>query len=648
VTVVGVAAAGFLGASPTTAAADLWIPTTAPRTVAPELGQLDDPHARSFDIVGRLNTGVSVAQADNILEQHLRRLELASGDPARESRDPRVRLLPGGRMLAIRNEDLPKAIGFPLVLVSLVLLMACGNVANMLLARSSARRREIAVRLSLGAGPSRIVRQLLTESLVLTVGGAAAGFAVARALLAWFASLTPLLPDYGYFEVALRLPAFFAAATLAAAFIVLFGLAPARRAGREDISGALKPNASLSRRRRGWFSLQNALVFQQVTASVMLLLLTGFIVVGWQRSAGVDIGFDPAQLYLARIDPIRDGFTADRARDVVERLPDRLRDSAEVRAVTVAQTLPLALSTGEAMLTSKVDFVGGVSLGSIRTERVGAGFFATIGAPILRGREFEAHDQTDDARVVLVNETMAHALWPGEDAVGRTVDVDGTRADVIGVAGDLRSAFPLAPLPPTVYRPLSPSAFAAPSRHGVMVLARLDPGADSANRLRREIEAAEPELRVFQVSRLTDDLAAARFLASFATLVYGGMGVFGLVLASIGLAGVTAQAVARRRREIGIRMALGATGPNVLWLVLRESGVLVAAGTAAGLVLALVVTRALAAFVETLAETTQTTMTDPVLLLGGPALLAGLALLACYLPARQSLRISPTTALRAE
>jgi predicted permease len=379
------------------------------------------------------------------------------------------------------------------------------------------------------------------------------------------------------------------------------------------------------------------------------VLLTGFIVVGWQRSAGVDVGFDPSRLYVARLDPVRDGYTPEQARQFFDQLPARLRRVPGITAASVAQMLPLAMSSGDAMLTARAGFTAGTtSLGAIRADRVGEGFFETVGTPLRRGRSFTDRDQSDESRVVVISNTTARQIWPGEDPIGRTIDVDGDRLEVIGVVGDLRSAFPLAPTLPAVYRPVTPSGFAAPSRHGVSLAVRVVPGFDASTRLRREIGAIDPRLTVFQVTRMADDLAQTQFLARFGSMVYGGMGVFGLLLASVGLAGVTAQAVARRRREIGIRMALGAKRADVLWIVLRESGAIVAAGSVAGLAAALLITRALASVVETLAETTRTSMTDPLLLVGGPTLLAGLALAACYLPARHSTRIDPATVLRAE
>jgi hypothetical protein len=327
----------------------------------------------------------------------------------------------------------------------------------------------------------------------------------------------------------------------------------------------------------------------------------------------------------------------------------RLGSAPGVAGVSLAQTLPPAMSTGESMLSAKVEFAGGrASLGAVRADRVGARFFETAGIAVRHGRGFSERDQTDDSPAIVISRAMAERIWPGENAVGRRVEIDGAMAEVVGVVDDLRSAFPLAPTQPALYRPIAPSGFATPSKHGVLVAVRGVPGFDAASVLRREVDAIDPTVTIFDITRMTDDVAQASYLASFATVIYGGMGVFGLILASVGLAGVTAQAVSRRRREIGIRMALGARRADVLWLVLRESGAIVVAGTAAGLVAAIAVTRALGSVVEALAETTRTSITDPLLLVGGPALLAALALAACYLPARQSVRIDPATTLRAE
>ncbi len=649
VTVLGVASPDFRGASPLTSAADIWIPTTAPAEVAPELRNLQTSRAAAFDAIGRLKPGITYSQAEIALDSFLRRLERMHGDAANDSRERRVRLLPGGRMFALRDEDLPRAMGFPLLLVSLVLLMACGNVANMSLAKSASRRREIAIRLAVGARRGRILRQLLTESALLAALGGAGGLVLAFWAISAMESLKPLMPGYVSYQSRFDWQSLTFAMLVAAGCGLFFGVVPALRASGAGVSAGLKCDARAQLRAPRWFSLRNVLVFQQVVVSMVLLLLTGFIVLGWQRSTGVDVGYKTANLYVASIDPVRDGYTAARAQDFFEKLPSRLARIPGIENVSLAQTLPLGMASGEALMNAKIEFAEGArSLAAMRVDRVGAGFFETAGIALLRGREFIERDQADDSRALIVNETAAERVWPGEDAVGETMELEGETWQVIGVVRDVRLALPLAPPQAAVYRPVTPSGFAAPARHGVTVMLRATPGFDLPARLRREIAAIDPNVSVFQVRRISDEVDRMLYLARFGSIIYGGMGLFGMILASVGLAGVTAYAVARRTHEIGIRVALGARAGNVLWLVLREGAGIVAAGTVAGLGIALAATRALSYMVETVAETTRTSASDPLLLIGAPVLLAGLALMACYVPARRSTRIDPVAALRAE
>lgn len=648
-TIVGVTEPGFIGASPTTAVAELWIPTTAPPRTAPELADLADRRAANFSVIGRLVPGVTYAQAEEALEALVRRLEQIYNDPNEDSKERRVRVLPGGRMFPVRDQDLPKAIGFPLLLVSLVLLMACGNVANIMLARSLARRQEMAVRLSLGAGPGRILRQLLTESFILAALGAVGGTLFAWWFLSLTRSIQPMMPAYVHIETTFQWQSLGIAILLAAGCAFIFGVAPALRASRIDVYAGLKSRGASSGGNRLWFSVRNLLVFQQVAMSMVLLLLTGFIVVGWQRSASVNVGFDTENLYFVSLDPVRDGYTPEQTQDFFGKLPARLRNLSGVTGVSVAQTLPLAMSSGEMMMNAKVEFAGSAkSFGATRADRVGEGFFRTVGAPLLSGREFTQPDERNGSRALIVNATMAQRVWPNEQAVGQVVDLEGSKWEVIGVVGDIRSAFPLAPRMPAVYRPVTPDGFAVSAMHGVAVVVRVAPGFDASVRLRQAIELIDPNVTVFQVKPVSDEVEQMLYLTTFATYIYGGMGLFGLLLASVGLAGVTAYSVARRSHEIGIRMALGATRRNVLALILREGGAIIVAGTVVGLAFALAATRALAGFVETLGRTTSTSIGDPLLLVGGPTVLVLVALAACYVPARRSTRIDPAAALRAD
>jgi predicted permease len=649
VTLIGVAPENFLGASPMLSAADLWIPTAAPPNVAPELGRLRDRQATAFDLIGRLKPGVTPARAEASLEPIARRLEVVYDDPGKDRKERRVTLLPGGRIYPLRDEDATKVLGLPVVLIALVLLMACGNVANMLVARAAGRRREIAVRLSIGGSRARIVRQLVTESLLLAALGGVAGLGVVRWYMAYFGYLRGALPGYMSFDLSLdwRALAFSALLTLASGLV--FGLAPAWNATRDDIASSLKSAVPPRLRARRWFSLRNILVTNQVAASMVLLLLTGFIVIGIRRISSGDPGFDYKHLYLLNLDPVRDGYDARRAADYFDKLPQRLARLPGVTAVSVAQTLPLEFTGPEALIAAKVELSGGPkALGDVRSDRVGTGFFETVGIPLVRGRGFTDRDIADGSAVLVVNETMAQQVWPGQDPVGQMLDFEGKLHEVVGVARDIRPAIPLGPSLPAVYQPNAPSGFAVPSRHGVTVLVRTRPGFDAAVSLRRQVEAIDPQVTVLDLRRMEDLIEQVYYMARVAAGIYGALGIFALILASVGLAGVTAYSVARRTHELGIRIALGASRGNVLGLVLRESALLFAAGSFAGLALSLAMMRVLSSILDTLAQATQTSASDPAILIGAPALLVGLALAACAIPARKAIRIDPSTALRSE
>jgi hypothetical protein len=291
---------------------------------------------------------------------------------------------------------------------------------------------------------------------------------------------------------------------------------------------------------------------------------------------------------------------------------------------------------------------GPKELGTIRSDRVGAGFFETTGIPVIRGRGFTSQDVTGEAHVLIVNETMARQVWPGQDPLGQRLEFDDQPQQVIGVARDIRPAQPLTPPAPAVYQPVTSAGFGAPSQQGVTVVVRVRPGFDAATRLRREIHDFDPNVTVFNVRRMEDLVEQVYYIVRVATSIYGAMGVFALILATVGLAGVTAYSVARRAHEIGIRIALGARGRDILGLVLGESTGIIAVGGAAGLALSWAVLRALNSLFETMAEVTRISASDPRLLAGAPALLVVLALLACYVPAQKSTRTDPTLALKAE
>ena len=455
-----------------------------------------------------------------------------------------------------------------------------------------------------------------------------------------------MMPGYMEFDVHFDWTAVAFAVALTMLTGLLFGLAPALHATREGIAPALKTGLPVRVRGYRWFSLRNVLVLQQVACSLALLLLTGFMVLGFYRSSSVELGFDARHVHLVTLDPVRDGYSPARAAEFFAKLPERVRRIPGVTAASLSQSAPMI---GEQVVVTKPESDRDSKVvRTVNGERVGARYFETLRIPILTGRDFRDIDQKDDSRVAIVNQMLARQLWPGQDAVGRRLESEGTVYEIIGVARDVRSTLLVVPTQPCVYRPMLPSGFSRPPREGVTLLVRAEPGVDAPVQLRRDLAAIDPNVTVFKVSTMTDEVNQMLYLVRASTTVYGAAGLFGLILAAVGLAGVTAQAVARRSHEIGIRIALGAGRGDVLRLVLKEGAVLVIIGTVIGQVAAFAMIRVLRTVLTALAELTRVSASDPLLLIGASLLLATVALLACYLPARRSARIDPAAALRAE
>lgn len=646
-TIIGVGEEDFLGARPVLAAADIWIPATVDPRVAPELrgNALEARDLEAFNLVGRLGPGVTPPQAEARLDAMIRQQEIDDGlGEVFEGR--RITLVSGGRLLPLRDEDLPVMMALPLIMVGLALVIACSNVGTLLLARGSARAREIAIRLSVGASRGRIVRQLITEATILALLGGVAGLMFglwSNSTTEW---LDPMLPEYMTFELETSWWALLFTLGLSILSGILFGLAPALQAARADVSPALKGGAGGMKRYR-WYSMRNFLVLQQVAGSLTLLLLTGFVVLGFGRSSSVEVGFEVDDLYMMSLDPIRDGYTGDQARDFFADLPDRVRQIPGVRAASLTYSIPLGMFSDETSLQASADLGEAARLArQIRSERVGEGFFETIGVELVRGRTFGPTDA--GLRVAIVNETMVAETWAGQDPIGQTLEIEEDRYQVIGVAPDFRSGRILETSRMGVFLPMDPDRFDQPSSRGVTVLVRAEKGVDVRQAIRNEIATVDPNLTLFNVSRLRDQVETMMYMVRVTMFVYGGIGVFGLILAAVGLGGVTAYTVAQRTKEIGIRIALGARSNDVLRLVLKEGALMVVIGTVFGQAMAFGTTRALGSYFDALSTITETTTSDPVLLIGAPVLLGTLTMLACYIPARRSTRIDPLVSLRQE
>ena len=557
-----------------------------------------------------------------------------------------------------------------MVLGGLVLLIACANVANMMLARAADRRKEIAVRLALGASRARLIRQLLTESMLVAAGAGVLGFILCVWLMHLFSQLRMPLP----IPVAFDLNPDGHALVFTLGVTVLtglgFGLAPALQATRTDLTPALKEGGNLHLRKYRRLSLRNALVLSQVAASLTLLLLTGFMGLGIQSALGIQEGFNPKNLYLISVDPVRDGYSAGRATDFFQKLLDRAKRLPSVTAASLTDTLPVAMDGNAGVLFATAGQEGGRELEWARRHMVGRDYFETTGIPILAGRGFRKEDEANGAMAIIVSQELVRKFWKGADPLGRRIDISNDEAsggffalpgtidnrasvlgngrrvfEVVGVAKDVAEDLVASKKHPAIYFPLHPGDYAQPSLRGVTLMVRAVPGADVISAVRREISAMASDLTPFNARSMAEQIAQFMSALKAASWTYGLIGVFGLILASVGLAGVTAYSVAQRGHEIGIRMALGAQQRDVLGLVMREGATLIAAGTIIGLAFAWAGLRALSGIFFSVASVQRS---EPMLLVGAPLLLAALAMAACYLPARRAMRVDPAVALRAE
>jgi predicted permease len=669
-TILGVAQAGFLGASPIFFTADLFLPITSDPAAAPELAGniLERPDAPRVRFTARLRRGVTQPQAEAALDAVGRQFERDQGATEQSQRSRRLLLVPGGKIIPMRQEDVPLFTSFLVILAGLVMTIACGSVANMLLARAASRRREIAVRLALGASRVRIVRQLVTESMLITTAAGVLGFAGSAWMMHGLSQLRmpfPMPVRYD-FEPDVRVLLVTLVITLATG--IAFGVIPARQATRTDLTTALKEGGDVRLRRHRRLSLRNLLIVSQVAGSLTLLVVLGLMSVGIQSTLGIQAGFDPARLYLLSLDPVRDGYSPDRAAAFFKTLLDRVQALPSVQSAALTESVPVAMQYDSAPVFRPATRV----LDRAVRHVVGKDYFAATGIPILAGRPFRRDDETSETTAVVISAALAARFFPGADPVGQALEIgsgdpapartlpgtfdyrtgtgrEGLRKlTIAGVAGDVAEGLVTQKPRPAIYFPLRTADYAQPSPTGVTLILRAAPGVDAVAAVRREIAALDAGITTFQAQSMHDHVEEFMSMLHAASWTYGLVGVFGYVLAGVGLAGVTAYAVQQRRREIGIRMALGALALHVLGVVMKEGAVLVGIGAMFGLAGALAAARLLDAINGTAARITSTNTDDARVLVGSTVLLGVLALCACYLPARRATHIDPAITLRSE
>ena len=633
-TVVGVMPAGF--AFPR--AAGLWLPLTFTAAGANDLS------THWLRVFGRLAPGVTAAQAQRELDAIATSLAATHADQAK-----------GWRLVSQPLSDYMlhemRAFFTPLMAAALfVLLIACANVANLLLARMSGREREIAVRSALGAGRWRLARQLPTESIVLALLGAAAG-----SMLAWWSvpllkgsipvSMTRFVPGWSTFALNGRALAFAIAISLVSALLV--GVLPALRASRPDLTASLKEGGHGATGARGG-RVRRTLVVAEFALALVLLVSAGLMVQSVRRLVATNTGMRVEHVLTMSLELPEARYSgATRVANVYARLQSVVGAVPGVRSVAAITTLPLSHDRN----FTYFNVVGAppvprAQAPSAVSELVTPGYFATLGIPLLSGRDFTTHDDSAGPRVAIISEMMAKRYWPGGDAVGQGVDLGGTRYRIIGIAADVRDQMESPPTA-TIYG----SELYFGDRHLTLVARAAcqpdtptcDP-ASLATPVRRAIASVDRDIAVSNVRTMP------RVVAEYITpwrLLMGLLSILAalaLIIAAIGIYGVMMHAVLQRTHEIGIRMALGADRRAVIRMIVREAMRLVAWGAALGGLGAFGITRVLSSMLMLYHESAA----DPAVIGGIAALLAVVALVAAWLPARRATIIDPMIALRSE
>jgi predicted permease len=634
-TVVGVAGSGALFRA--MGGPQLWVPMHTRAALLDRVGnRLDMRNGTWAQVVGRLRPGVSLERAQADVELTDRRL--AAAYP--HSHAHRLsRVVPSRTMaeLTMPAEERPKAAGVAALLmgvVALVLLAACANVANLLLARAAGRRREISIRLAMGAGRGQIARQILTESVVLALLGGAAGAVLATGGLA----LAMRIPRVAQVSPALdlRVLAFTFALSLLAG--IAFGMVPAAGSTTRDLVAGLRDGGARGGTRRS--PVQRMLVVGQVAVSLVLVAATGLVLRSLEKLSRVDPGFDYEHLLVAEMDLAAPGGTVFDPPSP-QRVDEVLRTVRALPGVRGASFATMAPMSGRRYRYG-FEVEGytpppGEELAEADAMVVDDAYLRTLGIPLLRGRGFAGLPRADRGHV-LVNRAFAARFWPGRDPVGRRIRNGDDWLTVAGVVGDVRAASMGAAAEPTFYMRFPAYADATPTLH---VRTAGDPRAAIAP-LRRALAAATPGVPAPEVKPLAanvaDSMAQARWVATFFT-VFGGLT---LLLAAVGLYGVVSYSIGQRTREMGIRAALGAAPARIVALVLRQGVGLAMAGVVLGLAGAAATTHLIGAALYAVEPA------DPVSFGAAVAVLAAIAAFASWIPARRAARVDPMATLRSE
>ena len=638
-TIIGVAPKGFQGAN-FALDFDGYVPLNM---MSEEDAAWNDRKSAALVVMGRLKPSVSLRQAQSSVNVIAERL--AEQYPA-TVKGVTVRVIPErlARPQPFANNIVPFIAGIFLALAALVLLLACMNVVNILLVRATMRQRELAIRAAIGATRGRLMRQLLTESIVLALFGGVGGLMLGVWASGAIASLLPSsrFPVLLDFSFDWRVFAYAMGAALSTGMLV--GLWPALRAGRADVSGVLQGSgrsdtAGVSRHR-----LRSVLVVAQVGGSLVLLIVAGLFVRSLMRAQRADLGFDPDHVLNVTLDPREVGYDEARTKNFYRDLEARVRALPEVQSASLAFSVPMGtVNDGSSIYIEGHTLAPGQQPPVVIYNHVDAPYFDTMRIPLLRGRAFRENDDEKAPLVAIVNQTMAHQFWPNEDPIGKRFSVKsatGPFVEIVGLTGNGKYVFIGWDKEPYFYVPLAQNYMAYRT---LQVRTSVLPET-LTTQIQSEVRALDPNMPVSDVQTMRQSLSGGNgfFIFQIGAILAAAMGIVGLTLAVVGVYGVVSFSASQRTHEIGIRMALGADRRDILRLMLRQGLVLVVGGVVAGALLAWALTRSMATLLVGVSPTDALTFVTATLLLGG------IGLWACYVPARRAMNLDPMVALRYE
>jgi predicted permease len=628
-TVVGVAPPGFQGCK-SGLRTDLWVPLVYRGAQVNERGSF------WLNVLGRLKPGIDRRQAE--VESDLQMRRIAEQYPDSHRGPNQVTLDPLWRSPFGANVYLYKTLPMLLALAAVLLLLACANVANLLLVRSVARRREIAIRMSLGANRPRLVRQLLVESLLLAL----AGGALATLLTVWTAG------TLAYFIPPANLPltingradhsVLIAASAISLLTVVIFGTLPALRASKLAPVEILKEEGASASAAPHRSRLTGALVAAQISLSLLLLICAGLFVRSLQNAQRQDLGYDPDRVLLASYELGPGGYSRSQGIAFDRELLSKLESLPGVESATLADFSPLSF-TIHTDIVEPNDYVPQPRESmEISRALVGPNYFRTIRTALIAGRDFSSQDAENTQPVAIVNQAFAERYWPGRDAIGRQIETRGRWFTIIGVARNGKYRRPVYPAEPVIFLPLYQSYYDAVIIH---VRVAGDPKA-FASALERTVHELNPELPVFSITTLRSSMQLGSSFERLSGAFAGAFGLLALLIAAVGIYAVVDYSTRRRTREIGVRMALGAKPGDVFRLVLGQGLRLALTGLGVGLALSLALTRFLRSMLYGVTEL------DGFTIAGVSILLCSVTIAACYFPARRAAKVRPIVALRYE